>query len=113
MKDEVVSYTLDLKNFSPAFLVIEKHAHYMNMGAIEIFIHSRCSPCFANRFFAIRCLQDLHRGSGLFDEHGVFRRKKEIPSGEYVHAKIECEQRTVYSSTFTLFSRTIICLVKK
>ncbi len=38
MKDEVVSYTLDPKDFSPAFLVIEEHAHYMNMCAIEIFI---------------------------------------------------------------------------
>ncbi len=39
MKDEVVSYTLDAKNSSPAFLVIEEHAHYMNMCAIEIFAH--------------------------------------------------------------------------
>ncbi len=27
------------KNFSPAFLVIKEHAHYMNMCAIEIFTH--------------------------------------------------------------------------
>ncbi len=39
MKDEVVSYTLDPKNFSPAFLVMEEHAHYMNMCAVEIFTH--------------------------------------------------------------------------
>ncbi len=39
MKDEIVSYTLDTKNLSPAFLVIEEHGHYMNMCAIEIFTH--------------------------------------------------------------------------
>ncbi len=32
-------HTLDNKNFSPAFLVIEEHAHYTNMCAIEIFTH--------------------------------------------------------------------------
>ncbi len=37
MKDEIVSYTLDTKNFSPAILVVEEHAHYMNMCTIEIF----------------------------------------------------------------------------
>ncbi len=28
---------LDTKNFSPAFLVIEEHVHYMKVWAIEIF----------------------------------------------------------------------------
>ncbi len=37
MKDEIVSFTLNTKNFFPAFLVIEEHAHYINMCAIEIF----------------------------------------------------------------------------
>ncbi len=37
IKDKIVSYTLKTKNFPPAFLVIEEHAHYMNMSAIEIF----------------------------------------------------------------------------
>ncbi len=39
MKDTVVSYMLDPKNFSPAFLVVEEHVHYMNVCAIEIFTH--------------------------------------------------------------------------
>ncbi len=39
MKDEVVRYTLDPKNFSAAFLVIEEHVHCMNMCAIEKFTH--------------------------------------------------------------------------
>ncbi len=40
--------------------------------------------------FVIFCEQeDLHRGSGLFDEH------KDAPSGEYVCAKIDGEQQTV------------------
>ncbi len=29
---------VNLKNFSPAFLVLEEHVYYMNMCAIEIFI---------------------------------------------------------------------------
>ncbi len=69
-------------------------------------VYSGCSPCFANRFLATRCLKHL------CDEHeGVFCRKKEIPSGEY--AKIGGKQRMVYSSTFALFSRIIFCSVKK
>ncbi len=39
MKDEIFSYMLDAKNFSPTFLVIEEHAHYMKMCIIETFIH--------------------------------------------------------------------------
>ncbi len=35
------------------------------------------------------------------------------PSSEYVRSKIDGEQRTVYSSTFALFLRTIFCSVKK
>ncbi len=46
---------------------------------VQWIVYSRRSTCFANRFFAVCCLQDLHQGSGLFDEHkGVFRWKKEI-----------------------------------
>ncbi len=50
MKDEVVSYMLDSKNFSPAFLVIEEHAHYMNMCASDVpflpeLVHSNTSFC--------------------------------------------------------------------
>ncbi len=45
MKDEIVSYILDTKNFSPAFLVIEEHVHYMNMCAIEIFIRDLGIDC--------------------------------------------------------------------
>ncbi len=37
MKVEIVIYALDIKNFSPAFLVIEEHARYMKMCDIEIF----------------------------------------------------------------------------
>ncbi len=39
VKDKIVSYRLNTKHFSPTFLVIEEHAHYMNMCAIEIFTH--------------------------------------------------------------------------
>ncbi len=39
MKGEIVSNAMDTKNFSPAFLVTEEHAHYMNMCAIEIFTY--------------------------------------------------------------------------
>ncbi len=74
----------------------------------------RCLPCFTNRFFAVQCSLDLRWGSGFFDEHkGVFRWKKEIPSGEYVCVKIDGNQRTVYSSTFAQFLRTIFCSAKK
>ncbi len=40
-------------------------------------MYSRCSPCFANRFFAVHDLQDLRRSNSVFGEHkGVFRQKK-------------------------------------
>ncbi len=39
-------------------------------------VYKRCSPCFANRFFAICCMQDLRRGNSLVDEHKVFFRQK-------------------------------------
>ncbi len=43
------------------------------------------------------------------------KKKKSVhtPSGEYVCTKIDGEQRTVYSSTFALFSQTIFCSAKK
>ncbi len=40
-------------------------------------VYERRSPCFANRFFPVRCTPDLCWGSGLVDEHKVlFRWKK-------------------------------------
>ncbi len=81
---------------------------------VQQIVYGSCSPCFVNRFFAARCLQDLRRGNGLFDKQkGVFSQKKEISSGEYVCTKIDGEQQTVYSSTFSLFSQTIFCSAKK
>ncbi len=38
---------------------------------------------------------------------------KKNPNGEYISVKIDDKQRTVYSSTFALFSQTIFCSVKK
>ncbi len=72
-------------------------------------VYKRRSPCFANRFFAVRCTQDLRQGSGFLDEYKkLFRRKKII-----CRAKIDGEQRTVYSNTFVSFSPTIFYSAKK
>ncbi len=38
----------------------------------------RCLPCFENRFFAVRCMQDLRRGSSLVDEHKVLFVEKKL-----------------------------------
>ncbi len=76
---------------------------------IRRIVYKRHSPCFTNRFFNVRCTQDLHRGSGLADEHKVFFVKKKIVCS----AKIDGEQRTVYSNTFVLFSLTIFYSAKK
>ncbi len=44
---------------------------------VQRIVYKRRSPCFANWFFAVRCTQDLRRGSGLIDEHKEhFRQKK-------------------------------------
>ncbi len=48
MKDEFVRNTLDPKNFSPAFLVIEEHVHYMNMFVFETFTHISSKEKFGN-----------------------------------------------------------------
>ncbi len=53
---------------------------------VQRIVYSRCSPCFANRFIAIRCSKDLRRDSSLFNEH------KGAPSSEYVHTKIDGKQ---------------------
>ncbi len=39
-------------------------------------VYKRHSPCFTNRFFAVRCTQFLHGGSGLVGEHKLFFRRK-------------------------------------
>ncbi len=56
-----------------------------------------------------RRMQDLHRGSGLVDEHKELVHQKKI----VCRAKIDGEQRTVYSNTFVSFSPTIFYLAKK
>ncbi len=61
MKDEVVSYTLDPKNFSLAFLVIDNHAHYMNMSAIEIFTQ------YFNYSSNTQWVMALGKGAGLLN----------------------------------------------
>ncbi len=45
---------------------------------IRQIVYKRRLLCFANRFFAVRCTQDLHWGSGLIDEHKVLFRWKKI-----------------------------------
>ncbi len=45
---------------------------------IRRIVYKRRLPCFVNRFFTLRCTQDLHRGNGLVDEHKVFFRRKKI-----------------------------------
>ncbi len=72
-------------------------------------VYKRRLPCFANRFFAVDCTQDLHWGSGLVEEHKVFFRWKKI----VCRTKIDGEQRTVYSNKFVSFSPTIFYSVKK
>ncbi len=47
-------------------------------NSIQWIVYKRRLPCFANRFFDICCTQDLHRGSGLVDDHKVFFRRKKI-----------------------------------
>ncbi len=39
---------------------------------VQRIVYKRRSPYFANRFFAVRCTQDLRWGSSLVDEHKVF-----------------------------------------
>ncbi len=39
---------------------------------VQRIVYKRHLPCFANKFFAVRCMLDLRRGSGLVDEHKVF-----------------------------------------
>ncbi len=57
----------------------------------------------------LHCTQDLRRGSGLVGGHKVFFHRKKI----VCHAKIDGEQRTVYSNTFVSFSPTIFYSAKK
>ncbi len=67
------------------------------------------SGLFANRFFAVCCIQDLHRGSGLIDKHKVFFHWKK----NCLPQKIDGEQRTVHSNTFVSFSPIIFYSAKK
>ncbi len=39
---------------------------------VQRIVYKRRSPCFTNRFFAVRCTQDSRRGSSLVDEHKIF-----------------------------------------
>ncbi len=41
-------------------------------------VYKRHSPCFANRFFVVCCMQDLRRGNGLVDKHKVFFHWKKL-----------------------------------
>ncbi len=70
--DCIARYTLFANNSE-----IEAKRRKNNVRRI---VYKRCLLCFANRFFAICCMQDWCRGSGLIDEHKVFFRQKKRSS---------------------------------
>ncbi len=54
-------------------------------------MYKRCSPCSTNRFFTVRCTQDLRRGSGLVNEHKVFFHwKKKIAARKLTANNEQC-----------------------
>ncbi len=64
---------------------------------VQRIVYSRCSPCFASRFFTVCCSQNLRRVvvSSANTKDFFIEKNKFVcaPKGEFVRAKIDCEQQ--------------------